>query len=257
MHPAGIGQRQVAERLRIVAGVQRETHAHVVGAVADENLGDRGAAHAVLDQIGDIGDVDAVAGRGRTIGLDRDLRERRLLKDRGLGGAPGIAQDIDDLAGDPAILGKIVAHDLHDQCAVRAAHQVEHHVADRLVDANAESRQLLQPRIELAYEVGLGLARGPGVIGRQPDRSLDVRGRPGVDGGILAAELGHDVADFREFAHGAPQLVRHLAGSFERQAARHLDLKPEAALVQIRQVVPADRRAKKSDRDERDDGREV
>ena len=100
--------------------------------------------------------------------------------------------------------------------------------------------QLVQARIELSQEVRLGLALRPGVVGRQPDRSLDVRGRPGIDGGILAAELGDDIGDLRKFADGAPQFARHFAGGIERKAARQLDLEPERALVQIRQVVATD-----------------
>ena len=231
--------------------VQREAHGHVVDAVSDIDLGDRRAADAGLDQIGDVGDIDAVArGRG-AIGLDRDLRERRFLEDRCLRGAPGIAQDVDDLAGDAAIFREIVAHDPDHQRAVRAADQVEHHVADRLVDPDVEPGQLVQARIELAHEVRLGLALRPSVVGRQPDRRLDVRGRPGVDGGVLAAELGHDIADFRKFPHGAPQLARHLACRIERKAARHLHLEPERAFVQIRQIVPADQAAENADRNER------
>ena len=49
---------------------------------------------------------------------------------------------------------------------------------------------LLQTRIQLAHEIRLGLAGRPGVVRRQPDRRLDVRRRPGIDGRILAAESG-------------------------------------------------------------------
>src|SRR5262249_1417071 len=154
---AGIGQCQIPESFRIIARAQRETHTHIIDAVSDEDLGDRCAADAILDQIGDIGDIYAVAGCCRTVGLDYYLRERRLLKDRCLPGDPDIAENVDDLTGDPAIFDKIVSHDSQDQRTVSAANQVEHHVADRLVDANVDTGQLAQACIQLAHEVRLSL----------------------------------------------------------------------------------------------------
>ena len=85
LRAAGGGQHQIAEGLRAVAGVLREPHRDVVGAVGHIDLADRRAANPGLDQVGDVGDVDAVAGRRCAVDVDGDLRNRRLLED---GGAP-------------------------------------------------------------------------------------------------------------------------------------------------------------------------
>ena len=81
------GQHQVPDRLGTVARLGREAHRHVVVALADEHLADGLAADAGLDQVGDVGDIDAVARRRLAIDLDRDLRQRRVLVDRRIGDA--------------------------------------------------------------------------------------------------------------------------------------------------------------------------
>jgi hypothetical protein len=53
---------------------------------------------AGLDDVLHIGHVDAVARRLLVIQLDLDLRDRRLLEDRGAGGARNGVEHVDDLA---------------------------------------------------------------------------------------------------------------------------------------------------------------
>ena len=81
------GQHQAPDRLGTVAGLGREAHRDVVVALADEDLADGAAADSGADQVGDVGDIDAVARRRGAIDLDRDLRQRRVLIDRRVGDA--------------------------------------------------------------------------------------------------------------------------------------------------------------------------
>ena len=41
-------------------------------------------------------------------------------------------------------------------------------------------------------------------------------GRGAIHGGVLAAELCHDPADFRKLTHGAPQFAGHLGCGIQR-----------------------------------------
>jgi hypothetical protein len=212
---ARAGEREIAESIKIAPRAQGKAYRQVVNAVTDIDLRDRGASHPILNEIRDVGNVDSVA-RGRdTIGFYRDLGQRRLLEDGCLRGATNVAQDIDDLARDPAILVEIITEHLDDQQAVRPADQVVDHVADRLIDADVDPGKLEQARIELAEKVGLGFSLGPSVVRRKADGRLDVRGRPGVDRGIFTAELSDDVGHLRKLPDGPAQLVRHFACSFE------------------------------------------
>ena len=80
-------EHEIPDRLRAVARIGREADGHVVVAFADEHLADGAAADPGADQIGDVGDVDAVARRRFAIDLDRNLRQRRVLVDRRVGDA--------------------------------------------------------------------------------------------------------------------------------------------------------------------------
>ena len=75
----------VSTRLPIASGLlrtlRRKADRRVIAPLADEDLADGAAADAGLDQVGNIGDIDAVARRGLAIDLDRDLGQRRLLID--------------------------------------------------------------------------------------------------------------------------------------------------------------------------------
>jgi hypothetical protein len=133
---------------------------------------------------------------------------------------------------------------------VRPANEVVDHVLDRLVYADVDSGKLEQARVELAHEVGLGFAFGPGVIGRQPDRCLDVRRRPGVDSVVLATELGDDVRYLRKFTDSPAQLVGHFARGLKGQSAGQLHLQPQRTFVELRKIIPPDLSTEHSDGDE-------
>src|SRR5262249_50826701 len=122
---------------------------------------------------------------------------------------------------------------------------------------HVEAWKLLQPRIQLAHEILLSLTLRPGLIRRQRNGSLDMRWRPGIDGRILAAELRDDGLNFREFANGTPKLARHVTCGFERKAARQLDLEPEAAFIQVQQIVATDLEAENHDANNRDTSRRI
>ncbi len=244
------GQRQGAERFHVVAGAGREPHRHVVDAVAHIDLGDGGAADAGLDQAGDVGNVDAVASGRGAVDLDGDLRHRRFLENRCARRAADVSQFIDDVAADAAHLIEVVADDKDHQRAVSAALEVVDHVADRLADPDRVPGHLQEAIVQFLDEVLLGFARRPGVVGREPDRRLDVRGRPGVEALVAAPELGDDIGDFRKFQHGAPQLARHVDRGVERQSASASG--PEAR-ARLRRA-PADTPARPSARENRPRG---
>src|SRR5262245_21510960 len=92
----------------------------VIAALADEDLADRAAADADLDQIGNIPNIDAVARRSRTIDFDGDLGKRwKLIEiERNVGGAGYVLENLDHVLADPAHLIEIVAEDPDDQLAV-------------------------------------------------------------------------------------------------------------------------------------------
>jgi hypothetical protein len=136
-------------------------------------------------------------------------------------------------------ISEVVAVDAQHQRAVRAADHVVFTIDDRLADTDGDARQLLQARVELAQELRLGFVVGPAAVRRQADPRFDVRGRPWIGAGIVAAELGHDVRHLGELAHRAAQLAGHLAGLVQRQAGGHLHLQPQRALVQVGQKLAA------------------
>ena len=74
-------------RFRAVARGVLEADRDVVVALADEDLADGAAADAGLDEIGDVGDIDAVSRRRLAIGRDGDLRQGRAVVDQHVGGA--------------------------------------------------------------------------------------------------------------------------------------------------------------------------
>ena len=120
----------------------RKADRDVVVAVADEYLADGRTADPGADQVGHVGDVDAVARRGVAIDLDRNLRQRRVLIDRGIGDAGNRVENADDVVADAPQLVEIVAEDLDGERAVGIEHLVEHAVDDRLAERDLEARQL-------------------------------------------------------------------------------------------------------------------
>ena len=141
--PLAVLTGQIAERLGRVARVLREAHRQRIGSLADVDRRDRRLADAGLDDVLHVGHVDAVARGLLVIELDLDLRDRRLLEDRGAGGAVDRIEHVDDLIADAAQLIQIIAVDLDHQRAVRAADQVVDAVDDGLADADRISGQIL------------------------------------------------------------------------------------------------------------------
>ncbi len=122
----------------------REAHRQRIGSFADVDRRDRRLADAGLNDVLHIRHVDAVAGGLFTIQLDLHLRDRRLLKDRGAGGALNAVQH--SRRSDAPMLRssfEIIAVDLGHQRTVRAADHVVDAVDDGLTDADRIAGQVL------------------------------------------------------------------------------------------------------------------
>ena len=134
------GEREVADRLRAVAHAGDEAHRDVVALLAEEELPHRPAADADLDQVGDVGDVDAEARRRLAVHLDLKLRQRRLLVDGHVHRAGRRLERRHHLLRHAARLGEVVAVDLHHELAVRAGDLVVDAVDHRLREADRDAR---------------------------------------------------------------------------------------------------------------------
>ena len=200
LRPAGGGQHQIPKCLGTVAGILGEPHGNVIRPVGHIDRADRGAADPGLDQVGDVGYVDAVAGSRLPVDVDGDLRDRGFLEYGRIRRALDAVQHVDDLSADAAQFLEIIADNADDQRAVRTTDRIVDHIDDRLADADGEPRQLLQAGIELAQELRLGLALGPGIVGFQADRGFDVGRGPGIGSVIGTAELGDGIGYLGEFA---------------------------------------------------------
>ena len=138
-----------------------KAHRHVVAAVVHVNLPDGGAADSDLDQIRNIGNVNAIARRRGAIDMEGDLRNRRLLHDRRLSRAFHRLQRGDDFVSDAARLLEVFAENLDHHCAVSAADEIIDIVDDRLAHADIHSRKLIEALCQLGDELFLRLAIGP------------------------------------------------------------------------------------------------
>ena len=236
-------QDQVADGRRAVARFFREAHGNVVGAVPDEQLAHRTAADPVLDQVGDVGDVDPVPCRRLAIDLDGNLGEWWRFLDQDVGRAGHRLERLGDVVADPAQLGEIVAVDPDRKVAVRLEYVVLHAVDDRLAESDLVAGQLGQALAHAADQVLLGLATRPGGVGPQRDAGLDMRRRPGIGAVIVAAHVSDHLLHLGKFEHRRAQLGVHLRRLGERDAARHLGMQPDRAFVELGQELAPDRRA--------------
>ena len=74
-------KQQIPQRLRTVTVIFRKSYSNTICAIPDVNSADRSAPYTGLNQARDVGHVDAVTCRSCPIYIDRNLRDRRLLKD--------------------------------------------------------------------------------------------------------------------------------------------------------------------------------
>ena len=172
---AGRGrQQQSAERFRAVALVARKPRRQIIDAVFDIDLPDRLTTDAVRHQIGDVGNIEAEAGQSCTVGLDRDLRYRRFLKDGCLGCPLHRPQDRNDRFADPACLFEILADDTQDEGAMCAGYHIVDVVDDRLTDADLVAGQLIEPGTQACDEFTLAFVVRPSVVRTQRHRHFDM-----------------------------------------------------------------------------------
>ena len=102
--PLAVFTNRLPSASRRVAGVLRESHRQRIGSFTDIHRRDRRLADAGLDDVLHVGHVHAVARGLFVIQLDLHLRDRRLLENRGAGGALDAVEHVDDLAADAAQL---------------------------------------------------------------------------------------------------------------------------------------------------------
>src|SRR6266550_1466950 len=88
---------QVADRVTAVANRLGEADRDIVAPFADENPAYGTAANSGLDQVGDVGDIDAISRGSLPIDLDDNLRQRGLLVEFDISCARDISENIDDL----------------------------------------------------------------------------------------------------------------------------------------------------------------
>ena len=132
LRPGSGRQQQVADLLRRVAALVVEAADYVVALAADENLRDGGPADRQLNQIGHIGDIQAILRNAIPIGDDLQLRQRWFLIDRHIHCAGDLFQEVRQAIRQMPTFHHILAINLQRQVAMRPGNLIHHHVDNGL-----------------------------------------------------------------------------------------------------------------------------
>src|SRR5262249_50968761 len=177
-----------------------KANARVISPFANKHLAHGVATDPGFDQVRNVRDIDTVTGGGGTVDLDGDLRQRRLLVDRHVGGAGRGLENVDNLFFDAAPPVEVVAQDLDDQLAVRAGDLVVDPIDHGLAKPDIESGHCAESRGHARDQIPFGFAGWPSVVGVKADACFDVRRRPRIGTVIVPSQLGYDVGYLGELA---------------------------------------------------------
>src|SRR6516225_170934 len=103
---------ELADGFGTVARVRGKSHGSIVAAFANEQLAHCPTANSDLDEVSDLGNVDAIARRRGAIDLDNDLWKRGLLLDCNVARARDCLQHLYNFPAEAPQLVEVVAKNL-------------------------------------------------------------------------------------------------------------------------------------------------
>src|SRR5882724_11328844 len=109
----------MAERFGVIAYPLLEPDCHIISSVIDEYLAYGSAANTRLDEIRDVGDIDAIPRRRLAIDRNGDLPQRWPVVNQDIGGARHRVEYIGYVPPDSAQFIEIVTEYFYPKLAVR------------------------------------------------------------------------------------------------------------------------------------------
>ena len=240
---AASSDRQVADLLDVVAIPRGEPHDDLGNriVVAEDDAG--GATADALDDVEYVGGVDAVAGGGAAVDLDRHCRHAGLGLGLDVGSAFDAADDTADLLRLRRKRFQVVAVEADRDVAARPLQQVLHPHLDRLREGEGDARYVgIEPLFESGYEPVLCSGCLPRRGIRQRDEAVGRFDTHWISRDLSASGQGDHVGNLREALQRFLDLVDLAQRSREVDARQLLRGHNDRALGKLWQKLAAELR---------------